>query len=140
MTAAVEQTDELFNRVHHLIKHGDIPAIRSLLDQGLSPNFANKFGWTILMLSASEGNTALGELLISRGADVNLSSLHQPHGQTPFSCAVWGGRVAFIKLLLAHGAIPDSTLEGWLSRTTLSPKQAKAVLVQVRKAQDRTRG
>ncbi len=111
-------------QIHHLIKRGNIIAIRTLLDEGLDPNTADKAGFErILMQAASEGNTALGELLISRGANVNWAN---KHGQTAFTFALLSARVGFIKLLLAHGGMQDANLTtNWLERTALSPKQAR---------------
>jgi ankyrin repeat protein len=61
--------DSVFNKVHRLIKKGDIVAIRSLLDDGLNPNQTNRFGWTLLMLAALQGRTDIADLLIAKGAD-----------------------------------------------------------------------
>jgi ankyrin repeat protein len=142
MSGADQETDALFKHVNRLIKHGEIVAIRTLLDGGLSPNFANKFGWTILILAAAEGNTSLGELLISRGADVNLAFQRDLNVRplTPFDHAIIAGRIGFAKLLLDHGAIPDHNLAGWLPRTVLTQKQAEKVLAMVREADARRQG
>jgi len=86
------------------------------------------------MLSALEGNTALGELLISAGATVDQTNRF---GQTPFTLAMIAGRVGFIKLLLDRGAVPDTNLEGWLPMTSLSPKQVEAILSMVRTSLDK---
>jgi ankyrin repeat protein len=118
------QSEELFNKIHRLVKHGEIAEIRHLLNDGLNPNFANRFGWTLLMLSALEGNTSLGELLIAAGATVDATN---KFGQTALWHAISKGHVGFAKLLLDHGAIPDATLEGWPPMTCLSPTQAEAV-------------
>jgi uncharacterized protein len=127
----VDENDALLNQIHHLIKHGDIGSIRNLLDEGLNPNFANSFGWTLLILTAGEGNTALGELLISRGADVNLRPSHAPD---PLTAAIMSGHIQFAKLLFDHGARPDPNLEGWLHMARLAPKQNEAILAMARAA------
>jgi len=53
-----------------LIKRGDEQALRTALEQGLSPNLANQNGWTLLMLAAVEGSVPLGRVLIEKGADM----------------------------------------------------------------------
>jgi len=132
-----EQSDHLFNEVRHLIKHGDMSAIRNLLDEGMSPNLANKWGWTILILAAEEGNTALGELLISRGADVNLPTANTDQPITALESAIMSGRIRFAKLLLDKGAIPGPSIEGWLHWAPFSPKQAETLLAMVRAAREK---
>lgn len=116
------------------MKHGDIVAVRRLLDGGLNPNFANKFGWTILILVAGEGNTTLGELLISRGADLNVSTSHDDYPLSPLASAIMSGHVGFVKLLLDHGATPDPRLAGWIKYAALTGKQREAVLSMARRA------
>ena len=63
-----------FDDAHKLIKKGDILALRCELDSGMSPDLSNQFSWTLLMLAAIEGNTKIGELLVSRGANVNKTN------------------------------------------------------------------
>jgi ankyrin repeat protein len=134
MTTTTKHTDELFERVQHHIKHGDIAAIRNLLDEGMSPNFANKFGFTVLILAAHEGNTALGSLLLSRGADVNLGTCHGAASLTPFGHAAANGHFGFVKLLLEHGATPSPNLETWLPKYLRNPKLSDKILAAVRDA------
>jgi hypothetical protein len=71
------------------------------LDAGVSPDLSNQFSGTLLMLSASEGDTAIGELLISRGADADKAndfgdagpfpcSLRRPYSVRRASACPWG--------------------------------------------------
>ena len=52
---------------------------------------------------------AAAELLIARGANVNISTMY--YGE-PIMLATRQLRVDLIELLLKHGAIPDSNLDG----------------------------
>ena len=61
-----------YRAAQNLIKRGDEPALRAALDAGLDPNLANQNGWTLLMLTAVEGNLPIARLLIEKGADPNL--------------------------------------------------------------------
>jgi ankyrin repeat protein len=63
-----------FDEAHRRIKRGDIDAIRSALDQGLSPSETNRFGWSLLMLAAIQGTTEIGKLLISSGAALDSAN------------------------------------------------------------------
>ena len=105
-----------FNEVHRLIKNGDLFSLRHELDGGLSPSLSNQFSWTLLMLAAIEGNTEIGELLVSRGAE--LDSLND-FGETALSLAAQGGHTPFIQVLLANGASTDchphgQSLKDWV--------------------------
>ena len=93
-----------FDEIQTLIKHGDIISLRRELDAGASANLSNRFSWTLLMLTAMQGNTTIGELLIQRGADINAIN---NFGETALSLAAHGGNVPFIRVLLANGATID---------------------------------
>ena len=90
-----------FNGTHRLIKKADLFALRRELDAGLDPNLSNKFSWSLLMLAALEGDTSIGELLISRGASLGATN---DVGETALSLAAHNGHTRFVQLLLANGA------------------------------------
>src|SRR5579864_4758580 len=98
-----------FNQIHKLIKNGELSSLRSELDAGLSPSLSNQSSWTLLMFAAVEGNTAIGELLISRGSELNAKN---KFGETALSLAAHGGHTAFIQVLLANGASTDCQPHG----------------------------
>lgn len=98
-----------FVALQRLIKKSDIISLRRELDLGMSPNLSNQFSWTLLMLAALEGKLSVGELLISRGAEVNATN---DFGETALSLAAHRGHTRFIKLLLAHGASKDCRPHG----------------------------
>jgi hypothetical protein len=50
-----------FDEATKLIKQDDIAGLRHELESGLSANLCNKNSWTLLMIAALEGNTAIGE-------------------------------------------------------------------------------
>jgi uncharacterized protein len=75
------------NEAHKLIKKSDLISLRRELGVGLNPNLANELSWNLLMLAAFEGDTTVGELLISKGADVDaINAL----GETALSLAAHG--------------------------------------------------
>jgi ankyrin repeat protein len=99
-----------FDKIHTLIKHGDIISLRRELDTGASANLSNQFSWTLLMLAAMQGNTSIGELLIQRGADINAIN---DSGETALSLAAHGGHIPFIRVLLTNGATTDCHPHGY---------------------------
>jgi uncharacterized protein len=129
------ETDDVFRRLQRAIKRSDFAALRIELDSGVSHNLANKFGWTLLMLAEFKGGVAIGELLISRGADMNKATNYGKSGfpeQTALSSAIIGGHPRFLKLLLDKGADINSTLTGaspenWLSVCHHNPTTTQAL-------------
>ena len=77
-----------FNEVHRVIKIGDLVSLRVELDAGLNPSLSNQFSWTLLMPAAMEGNIAIGELLVSSGAELDTIN---DFGETALSLAAHGG-------------------------------------------------
>jgi ankyrin repeat protein len=110
----------IFEEIHHLIKHGNVIALRRELDNGLDPNLSNKLSWSLLMLVALEGNTQLGELLISRGADINRRN---KFGDTALSLAAHKGFLSFMQLLLDRGASSRGVSRSWLMVASGLPKE-----------------
>jgi ankyrin repeat protein len=122
-----------FKQIHRLIKNSELLSLRSELDRGLSPNLSNQFSWTLLMLAAIEGNTAIGELLISRGAELDAKNTF---GETALSLAAHGGHTPFIQVLLANGASTDCQPHGhrlndWIRISSGLPQDKIASILKI---------
>jgi uncharacterized protein len=120
-----------FDDAHRLIKKGDVVALRHELDMGLIPNLSNQFSWSLLMLAALEGNTSIGELLISRGATLDTTN---DFGETALSLAAHHGHAPFIQILLDSGASAECrphghTLEDWLKTASGLPQEKVASML-----------
>jgi ankyrin repeat protein len=90
-----------FEQAHRLIKRGQIAALQKAVPSSIDPNTSNRFGWTLLMLAALEGNTRIGSFLLEHGADVGRLN---NFGESALSLAAHKGHLPFVKLLKAHGA------------------------------------
>jgi ankyrin repeat protein len=90
-----------FHDVQLVIKRGDVTKLRAELECGLDPNLCNRNSYTILMIAAGNGNTAIGRLLIEKDADLDSRSKNR---ETALSIAVQAGQPSFVRLLLASGA------------------------------------
>jgi ankyrin repeat protein len=122
-----------FNQVHGLIKNGEVSSSRSELDEGLSLHFSNQSSWTLLRLAAMEGNSAIGELLIARGADLDAKN---ELGETALSLAAHRGHTQFIHVLLANGASPDcqphgQNLNDWMRIASGLPQDKIASILRL---------
>jgi ankyrin repeat protein len=120
-----------FDEAHRRIKGGDLDAVRSALDQGLSPSETNRFGWSLLMLAAIQGTTEIGKLLISSGAPIDSAN---DLGETALSLAAAGGHAEFVKMLMESGAPTEChphghDLQTWLRIASgLSDQKIRAIL------------
>lgn len=86
-----------------LVRSGDLAGVASALDDGAAID-EKIDGMTALYIACEEGRLDLAELLISRGADVNLPVKFQ---RTPLYAANKGGYADVVKLLLDSGANPN---------------------------------
>lgn len=92
------------------IELGDIRSATKWLDEGLDADFeADRIG-TGLMIGAWEGNIAMMELFLSRGADINRVSRI---GEQALQLAAWKGRLEAVKWLLERGADINRTGKQW---------------------------
>jgi ankyrin repeat protein len=125
-----------FNQPSRFIKAGDITSLRHALDDGLSPNLANRFSWTLLMLAATTRDVKLAQLLISKGADLDKQN---NFGETALSLAAQKGHEKFVKLLLSNGACADCAphghnLEDWMRMSSGLTERKLSLLLRLIKA------
>ena len=89
-------------------RNGDVAGIVAALDTGADVNDYDGFG-SPLTDAVRKGHYFAAKLLIEHGANVNIPTRY--YGD-PVMIAAAHGRADLIELLLEHGAIPDSTLDG----------------------------
>lgn len=82
--------------------NGDLRAVRSLLNRGGSANAEGVDGiGTALIDASAAGHIQIVQLLIERGADVNLAN---SHGETALHAAKTAGHNDIARILLKAGA------------------------------------
>ena len=83
-------------------KKGDLGEIRRLIQEGMEVNATDKItGDTPLHAAARWGHTALAEMLIDKGAEIDTRTLDM---ETPLDLAVRKGHQRVANLLKKHGA------------------------------------
>lgn len=92
---------------------GDAETVRSLLQTGSDPNQAYRTN-TALTYAARDGFTAIAQVLVEAGADVNWID---GEGVTPLILAAFKGHEDIARLLLEQGA--DTTIRDQWDRTAL---------------------
>jgi len=91
-----------------IAEHGDVAAMKKLLDSGLDPNARDAAGYTSLIAAARTGNVAMIRLLTSRGADPNLPD-GAVNSWTPLLHAVHKAQPGAVTALLDAGANANGT-------------------------------
>lgn len=83
------------------IERGDLAQAREWLDGGLAPDFEGAVIGSGLMIGAWEGNIAMMELFLARGADIDLVNAR---GEQALLHAAWKGHLAAVRWLIERGA------------------------------------
>jgi ankyrin repeat protein len=78
---------------------------RWLFDRGLDPNRRNWLGITLLHRCAAKGDTAIAEVCLEHGADID--AVETEWSSTPLGWAARHGKTEMAAWLLDHGADPE---------------------------------
>ena len=76
-------------------------AAKLLPDHNADPNVWGSDGCNALLQAAADGQTALVELLIQSGADIN--AVHRENGATALHTACWSNHTGCVAVLVANG-------------------------------------
>ena len=83
------------NGLHCVVRWGDLPAAKALIDAGIDVNKAGDLGYTPLHVACMLGNVEMVKLLIEKGADIFALS----EGDAPFATARLAGHNQICDLL-----------------------------------------
>src|SRR4029077_10340485 len=84
------------------VRAGDTKAIEAALDKGAEVDAKNEMGISALWIAASKGKLDIIELLVKRGADVNVRD--GIWYMTPLSMSASGMKLDIAKFLIKSGA------------------------------------
>src|SRR5258708_896498 len=78
-------------------RNGDEALVRRALEAGAAPNSRNRAGATVLMMFIRKGNAPIVDLLLAKGADVNLRNVDKV---SPLMTAAYHGHAGIARALL----------------------------------------
>ncbi len=115
---SADSQEELFMK--H-VEAGNLGEVEKLLDSGVDVNCKRTGdGGTALIIASGRSHLDVANLLVSRGANVNLSN---QNGWTPLMAAVSRGSYPTAAFLLEKGADPNSKhIYGWTALKLASQK------------------
>ena len=96
--------------IHQAAEDGNIEAVKQHLAAGTDVNLKNQddYGLTPLQYAVGLGHKEIAELLIAKGADVNMKD---NNGGTPLHFAAGYGHKEASELLIANGADVNAQLD-----------------------------
>jgi outer membrane protein assembly factor BamB len=100
--APARARDDKRDALWSAVRAGDTKAIHAALDKGAPVNATNEIGVSALWIAASNGKFDVIELLVKRGADVNVRD--GIWYMTPLSMSASGKKLDTAKLLIKSGA------------------------------------
>ena len=89
-------------------RKGNLELVESYIEQGISLESMDQYGWTALMLAAWLGHNQVVEWLLSKGANVDATS---QTGCTALIGAARCGHTQVVEMLLSNGANVDATIQ-----------------------------
>src|SRR5215471_9568963 len=91
----------LAGEIHSAVRSGDLDRVKALLASGCDPSERDQLGSTPLHDAAWNGDTAIIDLLLRNGAD--LEARHAETGSSPLHYAVITNHKEAVALLLDRG-------------------------------------
>lgn len=106
-----EHPAKLRELMDNTLEFGTTTDLEALFDDGMDINQTDHQDRTALMMSAARGKKDAVEMLLKRGADVNIVMKYQGRlPKTALDAATENGKTEIANILLAHGAKKGSEL------------------------------
>ena len=100
-----EDFKDIFELFEKVVYKSDLKLFTAIVDALEDLNMQNHYGWTLLHISIRREETAMVELLLKKGADIDKVD---GVGWTPLMEAIMDDKPALCKLLVDNGA--DKTI------------------------------
>lgn len=96
-----ENFSDLFELFEKVVYKSDLELFSSLVNDLEDINIQNNYGWTLLHITIRREETAMVELLLEKGADIDKID---GVGWTPLMEAIMDDKTSLVKLLVEKGA------------------------------------
>ena len=100
-----KRMEEFCAQAFDFARNNDVESLKIMLDHGLSVNFSNHKGDTLLMLASYHNSLEVADLLLSYGANVDQMN---NKNQTPLAGVCFKGYDKMAEKLLKYGANPNA--------------------------------
>lgn len=97
-------SDQVGPELLEAVRCGDVPEVLRWLKEGLSPNWQDTEGCSLVLLAVYHRQWAVVDTLLARGASVDLPDFR---GWTPLFWAAFNGHADIVTFLIGRGADPD---------------------------------
>jgi len=106
--------DEVWEQAENAVIGHDLATLEDLLENGFDINYQNQYGYTLLMIAASNGDFVLINFLLENGADVSKqndlkqTALIQSMTYSFYDREQFPNTKDIVELLVQHGANPEA--------------------------------
>ncbi len=108
--------------IFSLARHGKVNQLKSILEFGIDPNSRDKFGNTLLIVGAQNGNKAIVKMALRFGAQINMTNCL---GNSPLHFCYEYGYLDLAEYLIRKGANPEiSNIKGFFCKEGIGKKQS----------------
>ncbi len=120
--------------IHWAASSGNIEIVRFLLSDEINenPNLTRMNNFTPLHSASMYGHHQIVELLIEKGADVNIQT--EPQKYAPIHSASFAGHLKTIKILVKHGA--DITLKNYRDELAIDTAKRQHQIATIKYLED----
>jgi ankyrin repeat protein len=109
--------------IFSLARHGRFQQLKQVLELGVDPNSKDKFGNTLLLIGAQNGNKAICKLALRFGAHINMTNIN---GNTALHYCSEYGYVELAEYFMSKGASTEIlNLRGYKPLDGIKPARGK---------------
>jgi ankyrin repeat protein len=131
---SAQTASEKADSLSEAARKGDVTAVKKLLDEGVNVDTKFRYNRTALSFAADRGHADVVKLLLDRGADINAKDTF--YNATALIWAVSPAQertpkhTEVVRVLLAHGGIPDDALSAALKAAQQSKLDDVAAMLE----------